>query len=774
MLLLILSLFFFLFFPNVTIATEKNAPSVSVVNPIRGPQLGLEGRDLLGSLKGQYSAVREEEVTATWLWQYSALEDKALIDFAKSEFENQEHGIFLEIDRNFAEKSNIRYRGEGPWYFSDGLFLTSYEQFEREKLITNVFETFKRKFGYYPKTVGAWWVGAESINYMHQKYGITAVIQCADQFKTDRYSIWGTPWSIPYKPSKINSAIPAQPASRGNPEVVILQWATRDPLMAYGNSVEHSTYSIQDFMMKDYEPEEYLGYLRSVFLKKPLDQIVIGLESGFGGESYKGLYQESLHVIRGWEEEGEVDIQTAEEYAGDFIKAGQVYPPTNYFLNQGFQTNDQAFWYHSPRYRVGIQKRGKKIFLSDLRNYSKTQLEDFYILPNTQELIRINTHAVIDSVRFPNQSVLLSGSNEALSVKEGEGGVNLFAGEKLIASFSPTDAILYSLPEDEMGKLPQEFERKGDVASIDFAGGSPDIYLFVVLLMVISYTFYYVRSYREDKNIFSIGIFCLVLSFVILYPVYSSGKFISESIGFTRIGFPLFPAVSLIPLNPLQKIFFVFQLIPILLILIMHFVLTKLVKRGSMLLAIYTGLTFIYFFYVNELFPIMHQMMSGGRRARLSVLLLFIIGFVAFWLLAKLYRGKKEKILTLLLIVSMLSIIFATRDKIFGHKHYIILPFEEKALEEVYSQGKDVIYILPDGASSDYQAITPILITDKYFGQALTSVSWERVDSGRKLSDVEISESIIVLPRYLGAEIYDEDDYEKIFDNAQIGIYKKK
>ena len=59
---------------------------------------------------------------------------------------DQEFGLFLEIDRNLAAKSDVAYRGRGPWYFSDGIYLLSYDPVERKKIIDEfgiVFNTMK-------------------------------------------------------------------------------------------------------------------------------------------------------------------------------------------------------------------------------------------------------------------------------------------------------------------------------------------------------------------------------------------------------------------------------------------------------------------------------------------------------------------------------------------------------------------------------------------------------------------------------------------------------
>jgi hypothetical protein len=123
--------------------SSQQKPYVTVVNQIRGPQLGLEGRDLQESLKAQHQSTTQEGIKATWLWTYSALEDTALTNYAKKEMNSDEHGLFLEIDPNTAEKNGIRYRGKHQWYHTDGLFLTSYDIWEREQLIQGFLKNLK-------------------------------------------------------------------------------------------------------------------------------------------------------------------------------------------------------------------------------------------------------------------------------------------------------------------------------------------------------------------------------------------------------------------------------------------------------------------------------------------------------------------------------------------------------------------------------------------------------------------------------------------------------
>lgn len=426
-------IFFFIFHVPKSHSSLLDKPAVTVINPLRGAQLGLEKADLLASLKGQWKATNDATISATWLWQYSALEDARLTSFAKSEMKDQEFGIFLEIDRNFAAKSDVVYRGQGPWYFSDGLFLISYDQAERKKLIDTVFAKFKKTFGYYPKSVGGWWVGAASLDYIHKNYGVIASLQVADQFDLDVYSVWGQPWSIPYLSVKQNAAIPA-PSFEKSSGVVIMQWAARDPTYGYGNSSE-STYSMQDYFLQKYDLS-YIDYLFGIFLKKPGDQLVIGLEGGFPPKVYQSDYKEKLLKIKNLQSQQKITIETAGNFAEKFLARKQAFGGTQYFLSKGFTSDGQSFWYNSSHFRAGIQKKGENIFLVDLRNYSNAPNEDFAILPNSQGYLRISSPSIIDSARDPSQKILLGKSKNELKIKKENEKIILTDGTREYATFT--------------------------------------------------------------------------------------------------------------------------------------------------------------------------------------------------------------------------------------------------------------------------------------------------------------------------------------------------
>lgn len=749
-------------FLNTTHAqtNESSRPTMTVINPIRGQQLGLEDVNLLASLKGQWEVTNDLHISATWLWQYSALEDKNLMKFAKKDMKNQEFGIFLEIDKNMAEKAGIPYKGKGPWYHSDGLLLNSYDQAERRKFIDMVFEKFKQEFGYYPETVGAWWVGADSIEYMREKYHIVAVLQCADQFETDAYALWGTPWSIPYIPSKTNAAMPAQTKDETKNNVVILQWASRDPLRGYGKSVEESKYSVQDMKFPGMVfPEiKYYDYLSDIYLKKPYDQTVIGLEGGLSPGLYTILYKKQLERLRTWENEGKIQIQTAQEYGTDYLKRGEILPPTSAFLTKDFKNDNQSFWYHSPYYRIGIHKIGDTISLIDFRDYQHTPSEDFQLLPSTQRLIRVNTKGIVDSIRFPQQKQLLATSKQPLQVTTAHNVTTLTSGS-FIARFSENDVTL-------------------PTRSYHFTSGQfiPYEMLFVVGIIITYLIVILVMTKQKPQRI--VSILCFLISVAVIAPLLTNGAFFTDNYVFNQAFLSLLSVAALFPLSPAWTIFVAFQVIPLIAIILLHMILTKKVKNLSLLFAIYTLCSIFFLICSNALWQPVIELFGQGKKMTIlgaGIMLLFFSGVGLV-----LYLCLKKHTRFFFITSSVFVILFlATNYAPLKSKSFIITPFEMEALNVLFQQKKDVLYLSPQRITTiqEYKAIYPLLVENIQIGATLTKTHWQKVpqkqDNGFTLSDYK--QKIVFVPMYQGSSLFDGErkqyNMKKFFDNAQIELY---
>jgi hypothetical protein len=107
--------------------------------------------------------------------------------------------------------SNKKKWGRYPWDWHANVgFSVGYTPEEREKLVDVYMKDFKNIYGYYPKSVGSWYIDAHTLKYMYKKYGIVASCNCRDQIGTDGYTLWGGYWNQAYYPSVKNAYMPAQ------------------------------------------------------------------------------------------------------------------------------------------------------------------------------------------------------------------------------------------------------------------------------------------------------------------------------------------------------------------------------------------------------------------------------------------------------------------------------------------------------------------------------------------------------------------------------------
>ncbi len=757
----ILPLFLFFFFSNHVFAYDDTSlPVITLINPIRGNELGHEHENLLTGLKAQWETTHSLHIPATWLWQYSALENSNLIDFAKSQMKGQEFGLFLEIDRNFTQKSHVQYRGRGPWYFSDGLFLFSYDLQERKKLIDTAFAKFKQTFGYYPKTVGAWWISADSLVYMQKKYGITGAMRAADQFDLDVYTIWGTPWSIPYLASKENGGIPASTFDSST-KVVMMQWADRDPTEGYGNIWQHSTYSLQDFELKGYDIN-YFDYLSHVYLQKPLSQIIIGLENGGSAKAYgdNTHYKHVLDEAAKLQSEHKAVIATAQDYAHMFLQNHQVFAPNHYFLTKDYKTNDQSFWYNSPNFRIGIQKKGDKISLVDYRNYQTKTPEEFSLLPNSQGFLHIDTPAIIDSAYLPQQKKLLWKSTDSMNIKEHNGVVILSSGTQKLADFTDSDFKIY--------------DSSKNILSLT---SNNSFYIDTFWILLLLYSLYLVFFYfiRKNKNIFLIHAVILLLPLFIAYPFLSNGQFNTLSFLFDKKELFLSFLLSLPYFSPVMRLILIFQILPFLLLVCFHYIFIVRLQNRRLQPIYFVFWTILVLFFLHvPYFPI-------DRSTYKYILLgLAFIGvlLVAISLLI-FYKTKSKKLILVSLgfipvvLAIIIGVMFISRSKL------VLTPFEMNALELINKQHKDVLYLFPIDKPV-YKAFRPVLYDNYQFAGEITATRWQKImrNANNTISLTNYQNKLLVIPRYLGSGFGEGEakqyNLQKIFDNSQIVIYERR
>jgi hypothetical protein len=412
---LVLLVAFFGFFLKKDPVVAQNRAFVSIVNPVRGKELwGQKDFEPSQGVEKEGVVIETLGLPATWLLRFDVITDSTLSSSFKKFLPNQEVGIFLEITPTLAKSAGVDYPQGGVfWHDANKIFLSGYQPEVRERLISNVFETFKNTFGYYPRSVGAWHVDAYSAQFMKEKYGITGVLICADQFGTDGYQIWGGWWGVPYYPSRLNILVPAQ-TLRNKLDLVVFQWAARDPELGYGGSVEESTYSVQ---VNDYQSQglglEYFRKLLDVYLKSEnqFNQLTVGLENDADWEKIGLGYELQMKEIEERESLGEAKVVTMADFSSWYRSRFPRISPNH-------KIDD---WKMSADFRVGFTEINNERYLRDLRFYNENWPEPYLLTANPWPTLSLNVPYEIDTVRFPEKLEKISPDYDP--IKSGQEGL---------------------------------------------------------------------------------------------------------------------------------------------------------------------------------------------------------------------------------------------------------------------------------------------------------------------------------------------------------------
>lgn len=389
---------------------------VTIVNPLR---IAPYTRDSSKSVEAEYQIINSNGLPATWLLTYDVLSNKDTVEVIKKMNADQEIGVFLEVSPLLCEKAQVTCN-TGSWYHANVIFLSGYNQEDRKKLIDTIFSLFYETFGYYPKSVGSWWTDAFSLSYMKEKYGIIANLTCSDQFATDGYQLWGQYWMMPFMPSKYHAGMPAV-SKQNQLDLVTLQWAPREPLKGYVNSL----YSTQDYQTSpltfDIKYFEKLIKTYGEKNKNSFGQITVGLEGDYNPNDYQGEYKNQMESVKGFIENGELKPVTMSAFSEWYRNTYKKTEPSFIESNQFESKPQKAFWYSSKNIRVGLvyDEDVKKIDIIDFRFYSNNFQEPYFVSPNNEIDLSINIPSIIDTVSDQNTRWSLPAGNIKSVTKKG-------------------------------------------------------------------------------------------------------------------------------------------------------------------------------------------------------------------------------------------------------------------------------------------------------------------------------------------------------------------
>ncbi|MEP7319616.1 MAG: hypothetical protein ABI921_12770 [Panacibacter sp.] len=368
---------------SINMDTGKEQPKiVNIINFIRL----LEPRDsaiteevLYQTVVKQVEMMKKYKIGGTFLLQYDALMDaryqKLLKALPKNTFEI---GAWWEIPQPMVEKAGLTWRGRYPWdWHADVGFSTGYTPEEREKLADVYMADFKKIFGYYPKSVGSWFIDAHTLNYLYEKYKIVASSNCKDQYGTDGYTLWGGYWNQAYYPSKINSYMPAQHEENQIP-VPIFRMLGSDPVRQYDEGLGTNRQGVVTL-----EPVYKFGGGDSTWVNWYFQEFVTGnameyaytqagQENSFTWDAMQKGFDIQLPLIACLRDEQKVKVETLAQSGIWFKKHYKITPATSVTVNNDLPGSDRkTVWFNSRFYRVNLLWENGSLRFRDIHLFNE-------------------------------------------------------------------------------------------------------------------------------------------------------------------------------------------------------------------------------------------------------------------------------------------------------------------------------------------------------------------------------------------------------------------
>jgi hypothetical protein len=451
------------------LAEEAGAAShspriVNIINFIRQcePRIEWITEDVLyKTVVEQIKTMKKHQLKGTFLLQYDALIDARYQNLLKGlPAEMFEIGAWWEVPQRLVENSGYLWRGRFPWdWHADVGFATGYSPKEREKLTDTYMADFKRIFGYYPKSVGSWFIDAHTLQYMHDRYGIVASCNCKDQIGTDGYTLWGGYWNQGYYPSRKNAYMPAQNAENQIP-VPIFRMLGSDPIHQYDSGLgtdRQRVISLEPVYERGGGDADWCRWYFNAFVEGAAmgyGYVQAGQENSFTWNRMSKGFEMQMSMIAGLLKEGKVTVQTLGETGKWFKDRYTVTPPTSVtVLNDHSKKNQKTVWFNSRFYRANLLWDQGTMRFRDIHLFDETVASDYLTKRGTSSQCFYYTLPIVDGFRWSSlQTVagLRLKSVRGLEIKGGDPTVDDRTDGKLVVRWpihSPEGEIVIVFSE---------------------------------------------------------------------------------------------------------------------------------------------------------------------------------------------------------------------------------------------------------------------------------------------------------------------------------------
>lgn len=266
---------------------------------------------------------------------------------------------------------------------------------DKKRIADDVFPLFRKRFGFYPRSTGSYYMDAELINYIKEKYpSVTAAVAtCWEEgpkaYRTCNNSWYtfmdGGPWA-PWIPSKENTHVPAL-GPENDSGIIAIPHLSRDLLACFdGNGSNFGTHPQNVLRGMIYEDGKY-PYLFNLidqyrYLGKFNDGIAYNMmfvgpgwmnKAGRWEAPYELLlksYEDALAYYGKLKKENKLTDMTMDEFAR-FYRRHKTYavPEVALWKDILYGSGKELFWYADPYFRFCLDMNQSGAMI-DLRPYA--------------------------------------------------------------------------------------------------------------------------------------------------------------------------------------------------------------------------------------------------------------------------------------------------------------------------------------------------------------------------------------------------------------------
>lgn len=350
----------------------KEIPQVLFINQVRGNECCSAGT--LINLKTQVNAFEEKQIPAFFVLRYDVLQNREYTDFLKQEInkfpKTIKLGLLIEVTPQLATDSKVKFNGNvDKWFEAQNAFTIGYKPEDRKKMIDQLLKSFKETFDYYPKLTSAWLIDTDTLNYLHDKYGIISHQITREQWGTDSYTLYGGPPHYPYPASRNWVFIPD--FSNSDPIMMLRQTVT-DPLLNYGEIKKAYTSQPNDYLSSGLDFSYFKNLVdQALFNQKTTGFILLGLENSMAF-NYQEEFLKQIEYING--------IKKQINFP-DLISLSRYWTTQKITFYDGKDlisgSKKTVLFTTTPEYRERLIKNNNKKYVTDYRYYDKNYIDPY-------------------------------------------------------------------------------------------------------------------------------------------------------------------------------------------------------------------------------------------------------------------------------------------------------------------------------------------------------------------------------------------------------------